>query len=490
VTRTVPGRNRHRWLIIAILLATCLRLSTLDRDSLWLDEAISVLTARLPLLAILNNSIQDPHPPLYYVLLHGWRLIVPETDGWLRGLSAFLGVLLIPALYALALAFGRSRREAQVAALLVALSPFQIFYSHELRMYTLLMLLVTLTVWAYMRARPQTGYRWWLLFIVLAAAALYTHLFAAMTLLAIGLYALIHHRERQALWRTIGAGIVIGVLFLPWVPLMLAEQSQDGGSLRPLLQTFAFNPIIPLTAPTFLLFGQSSTLIYSGLAFFLTLALLVVLVMDGRKEWREGSASGLLLPVLVVVLTLGIPLVVYFIRPFFLPERTMAAAAPFLLLLLAWGTTRRGSPLPYLVGAAAALMLVGSFIYLFSLAQKPPYEQVIAYVASQRQPGDAVLHTSDGSYLPALTYVDWPHHALLAGDPDPRKAEPVYEAFGGQLWQREEIMAERLWLIVALEHSEDWQRAQVAYFETRFHWVERHNIGGIEIYLYVLNEAP
>jgi 4-amino-4-deoxy-L-arabinose transferase-like glycosyltransferase len=487
---TEPRNKQPLVLYLIIILGTILRVATIGRDSLWLDEAISMLTARLPLSAILDNSIQDPHPPLYYLLLHGWRLIVPETDGWLRGLSAFWGVLLIPALYALALASGRSRREAQVAALLVALSPFQIFYSHELRMYTLLMLLVTLTVWAYVRARPQTGYGWWFLFTVLAAAALYTHLFAAMTLLAIGLYALLYHRERQALWLTFGAGIVIGLLFLPWLQLMLVEQSQDGGSLRPLLQTFTFNPIIPLTAPTFLLFGQSSTLIYSGLALFLTLALLVVLVMDGRKGWREESASGLLLPVLVVVLTLGIPLVVYFMRPFFLPERTMAAAAPLLLLLLAWGTTRRGGPLPYLVGGAAALMLVGTFIYLSGEAQKPPCDAVMTYVASQRQPGDAVLHTSDGSYLPALTYVDWSQHALLAGDPDPRKAEVVYEIFGGQLWARDEIRADRLWLIVALEHSEDWQLAQVAYFETQFHRVETHNIGGIEIYLYERLFAP
>ena len=483
------NQGRQLGLIFIIWVGAILRALAIGRDSLWLDEAISVLTAHLPLSAILNNSIQDPHPPLYYLLLHGWQMIVPETDGWLRGLSALFGVLLIPALYVLVLALGRSRYEAQVAALLVAFAPLQIFYSHELRMYTLLMLLVTLTVWAYVRARPQTGYGWWFLFTVLAAAALYTHLFAAMTLMAIGLYALIHHRERQALWRTIGAGIVIGVLFLPWLQLMFAEQSQDGGSLRPLLQTFTFNPIIPLTTPTFLLFGQSSTLIYSGLALFLTLALLVVLVMDGRKEWREGSASGLLLPVLAVVLTLGIPLVVYFMRPFFLPERTMAAAAPFLLLLLAWGTTRRGSPLPYLVGGAAALMLVGTFIYLSGEAKKPPYDQVMTYVTSQRQPGDAVLHTSDGSYLPALTYVDWPQHALLAGDPDPRKAEVVYEAFGGQLWARDEIRADRLWLIVALEHSEDWQLAQVAYFETQFHRLETHNIGGIEIYRYVRNEV-
>jgi uncharacterized membrane protein len=475
-----------------IVLAGVLRLLAIDRDSLWFDEALSSLTARLPLTAILSNTVESSHPPLYYAFLHLWRLFGPETDGFLRLGSALWGVLLVPLLYFLALAWGRSLGEARFAAFLVAVSPFQVLYSHELRMYTLLMVLVTAMVWVYVWARPQTGYAGWFLFATLGAAALYTHLFAIMPLLAIGLYALIRYRERRAMWRTIGAGFIVGVLFLPWLRVMLMEQQQGLGSMRPLLQTFDFNPILPLTTPTFLLFGLSGNLIYSGVALFLTLALAVIVLMDGRKAWREGTAHGLLLPALVAGVTLILPLTLYLIRPFFLPERTLAAAAPFLLLFLAWGTTRRGSPLPYLAWGAAALMVIGTIIYLVGGAQKPPYREVMAAVADGYEPGDAVLHTSDGSYLPALHYITWPDHALLAGDPDPRKAVAVYEAFGGEVWAMDEVAAAsgRLWLVVALEHSEDWQIEQVDRFRSRFHLLETQNVGGIVIYLFDLTRTP
>jgi hypothetical protein len=109
------------------------------------------------------------------------------------------------------------------------------------------------------------------------------------------------------------------------------------------------------------------------------------------------------------------------------------------------------------------------------------------YVESNRQDGDVVLHTSDGSYLPALRYVDFGNHAVLAGDPDPRKPIPVYEALGGELWTRERALGtgNRLWLIVALEHSLDWQQEQASYFAEQYRLVDQQDFGGISVYLYI-----
>lgn len=166
----------------------------------------------------------------------------------------------------------------------------------------------------------------------------------------------------------------------------------------------------------------------------------------------------------------------------------MAAASPFLIILLAWCTTRRQSPLPYLVGLATVAMLAGSALYLAGDPIKPPYRDVIEFVAAHRAPGDAVLHTSDGSYLPALRYVNWPNHAVLAGDPDPRKPAAVYNALGGEVWTVTQTAehGRRLWLIVALEHSVVWQQEQAAYFADHYTELESHAFGGIRVLLYQL----
>ena len=475
------------------MLTAVLRIPTLGRDSLWYDEAVSYLTASWPLPTILNNTVQSSHPPLYYSLLHYWFLLVPEGDVSGRVLGLLFNIFLIPAIYLLCCELFAQPRIGLVAAFLTAVSPFHILYSHELRMYTLLMLLTVLAVLFLLYARRTNAWYWWALFAITALFLEYTHLFSFFVLTAVALYTLYHHQQRPALWRTIIIGILLVLLFLPWINILLSESQAQIGSLRPLAlndRIIEPNPIIPLTTLAFLIFGQAFSSWYIAVILFLTLAVLAIFLLDLRNAKRADEAQGLFLPLLIIGCVIGIPIAIYAFRPFFLPERTMASASPFLFVLLAWSTTRRGSPLPYLVYAAMLTLLLGTFLYITGPPLKPPYRDAIQFVAQNQLPHDAILHTSDGSYLGGLSYVDLPHHAILAGDPDTRKPITVYEEMGGVVWTVEQATqsGQRLWLIVAIEHSEEWQREQVAYFEDNFTQIEAHDFGGIAVILYDLLE--
>lgn len=482
-------RNRRtEWVLIGgmALFAAILRVAYLGRESLWYDEAFSYLAATLSPAQIWSNAIQSSHPPLYYFLLHLWLRLVPDQDAALRLLGTVWNLALIPTAYGLSRALLEQGRLALTAAFLVAVSPFHILYSQELRMYTQVMLLALLGVWGYWQGRRTGGWRWWWLCGGAFLLALYTHYFAIWPLLAVGLHALLRIRDRQAWWRAVLTLGVVGVLFLPWVGVVLRGVDPELGALRPLTQTYALDPLKPLTTLAFLIFGISNQLWYTGLALFAVVAVTAVLLLEGRRIRAEGLPDGLLLVFLIIGLSLGAPLLMYFIRPFFLTERTMAVASPFLMIVLAWGVSRRQSPLPYLVGLVVVGMLAGVIMHWFQPDLKPPYREVMTWVAQQRQPGDAVLHTSDGSYWPALRYVDWPDHVVLAGDPDPRRSVAMHRLVRGDVWSREEVIARgnRLWLIVALEHSVEWQLEQADFFARQFTLLQRHEIGGIQIYLY------
>jgi mannosyltransferase len=477
------------WLLLIMGLAAGLRLVSLGRDSLWFDEAISHLASELPLARILDNTVQSSHPPLYYLMLHYWRQIVPETDAAMRLLSLVWNLLLIPIVYVLTRSLSGHPRLAIMAAALVAISPFHVLYSHELRMYTQLMCLVTAGTWAYWKARKAHGWRYWFLLGILFLAAVYTHLFALLAMAAIGLHAMIYRLNRRAFYRTCLVLFIVGLLLFPWAATLIGESNKGLGSMRPLVQDNISNPIKPLTSLVFLLFGMSDSYAYSAIVLFTTLAIVVVMLIEGRKVKRENVPPGLVLLVLMLACVLGIPVLVFLIHPFFLPERTMAAASPFLIILLAWGSARRRSPLPYLVITASVIMFSGTILYLAGEPIKPPYREVINFVAQNRAEGDAVLHTSDGSYLPALRYAELPRHAVLAGDPDPRKPIAVYQALGGSVWTLPQATAaaERLWLIVALEHSIEWQQEQVAYFAEHYVELESYDFSGVVVKLYQLN---
>ncbi|WP_420642992.1 glycosyltransferase family 39 protein [Candidatus Leptofilum sp.] len=471
-----------------VTLGAVLRFINLGRDSLWLDEAISYLAAQLPVSQIVNNTVQSSHPPFYYLLLHFWLQIVPDSDTAVKLLSTLFGILLIPAMYLLCQQLFKNRTVALVAAALTAVSPFHILYSHELRMYTLLMLLVVGATAVTHQARQKERSGWWVLAGFLLLLAVYTHLFAFLVLAGIGLHALLTYRQsKRAFWATAVITAIILLCFVPWLNLILAEAEPALGSLRPLQQATAFNPLKPLTAPVFLLFGMSSSFWYSGLILFIFFAYVVIFLMELRKLGRSQIPQGLWLTLLIIICVLGVPLGVYLVRPFFLPERTLATAAPFLIIVLAWGMTRRQSPLPYLTGLALLLMLVGTIGYHSGPLVKPPYRDATAFVAENSQPGDVVLHSSDGSYLPALRYAPQLNQGLLAGDPDPRKPASVYAVLGGQVWSMAdlELMANgRFWVIVALEHSIEWQQAQYEIIAASPPLLEQQEIGGIRIFLF------
>lgn len=110
-------------LTILTVLGAILRFVNLGRDSLWLDEAISYLAARLPVTQIANNTVQSSHPPFYYLLLHLWLNIVPDSDTAVKLLSTLFGILLIPAVYFLSQQLFENRTISLTAAALTAVSP-------------------------------------------------------------------------------------------------------------------------------------------------------------------------------------------------------------------------------------------------------------------------------------------------------------------------------------------------------------------------------
>jgi mannosyltransferase len=145
---------------LILLLAAALRFYRLAGQSLWSDEGNSVALAQAGLAEIAARTALDIHPPLYYWLLHFWMRLFGQSEVAVRSLSAVAAVLLVAVIYQVgARLFGR--RAGLMAAFIAAVSPFQVYYAQEARMYALLALLGALTVWAtveWMGARaPLSG---------------------------------------------------------------------------------------------------------------------------------------------------------------------------------------------------------------------------------------------------------------------------------------------------------------------------------------------
>ena len=135
-------------LALTIVAAASLDLHNLGSQSFWLDEAISDAVANSHGMSFVKAAFGREGPmAFYYVVLHGWLMLVSPSDFNIRLLSTIFAVGAVAALYALARKlFGPAVGLA--AAALLAVNTLFLSYAQEARSYTLTVFL-TLVSWSF-----------------------------------------------------------------------------------------------------------------------------------------------------------------------------------------------------------------------------------------------------------------------------------------------------------------------------------------------------
>jgi uncharacterized membrane protein len=156
MTRPRTTRLAIDWRNLAVAaVAIAVRLPHLSDRSIWFDEASSWQTANYDWDDLLRSVGLNVHLPLYYLLLKGWMALFGETAASIRGFSVTFGVTTVLLMGQFASELFRAsaacrpengdgdaepadaRSFGLVVAMLVALSPVQVFASIEARMYAM-----------------------------------------------------------------------------------------------------------------------------------------------------------------------------------------------------------------------------------------------------------------------------------------------------------------------------------------------------------------
>ena len=423
------------WLVVGLtLLAFGLRVYWLDGQSMWSDEGLSLYRASQSLGDLLANTItvdgvvtRDTTPPTYFLLLAGWRAVVGDSIYALRFLGAAFGVLAVPLMFALGKRLF-SPLVGALAALLMAVSPFHIFYSQELRNYSLFMTLSLVSVWLTWRLRGVARHRrapLGIAWLVVTALMAYTHYFGlfilAFELLALAVMAL-RGRVSRRVWLLIG---LAALLALPLIPFGLAqlragpqfdfERLPVSRVLHEALTAYSLGMVKEVTLP------WAELLPYALLT-------LPAVALWGRSP-RTRPPLVFTLGWLIVPLTLL--LLVSQITPIYNgPRHILFGLPPFLMLVAAsLGGLRGWWRLLILPALALVLFQQGQRIHeqFFSLV-KDDVRGAAAFISQRAAPGDVVvLHDAliQFTFLPyyqgAAPVVSLPRYA--AGDMAAAQAE-------------------------------------------------------------------
>jgi uncharacterized membrane protein len=297
-------------------VGAALRFPTLDRQSFWLDELVTVSLLDRGLGDVLHEIPRTEATPfVYYVAAWAWGSVFGLGEIGIRSLSAFAGTATIPVAYGAGAALV-SRRTGLVAAALVAVNPFLVWYSQEARSYALLALLGAATVLAFGRA--LTGSRGWLAaWAVVSALAIATHYFAVFLVGAEAVWLLVRLRSSRAV---LVAMILPTAVLLAHVPLVLAQRGNG--------EAVAGSALVSRIAgiPKNLAVGYSfpAEALGSALAALLLLTGVVLVVRAAPRE-RLGAvvAGSLALAAMATPLVLALAGV-----DFLIARNTIAAVVP------------------------------------------------------------------------------------------------------------------------------------------------------------------
>ncbi len=395
-------------LALLSLLAFGWRVAGLTSQSLWRDEVDSIHFASRPLPELLAAfSRPGENGPLFFALLNPWLAALGTSEFALRMQAVLPGVLAVPLTYVLARRLLGDQVGARMshscpyvplmAALLVAVNPYLIWYSQEGKMYGWLVVLALATLLAFLAAL-QHGQWWrWLLYLALLAVAVLHHVWAILLIPICGAWLMLLWPDYRRRWLPFLLTLAIPALpyfaLVGWWQLRLftTPDFQTGHPFVPLATMAA-------TLATAFSLGVARAPTWWAIAGLIFL-LLAGSVLGGRGMAGTGSAHAwhrVRVTLMLLAWLFLPPLLLYLVslsKPLY-TDRYVIWIAPALLILLAQGVAalaRIWRPLG--LAALSALLAVGllSGWRQMQTPIKSDFRAAAAYVEARRQPGDILL---------------------------------------------------------------------------------------------------
>lgn len=410
----------NKTFVTILTIALITRIAGIWIPPLWYDENFTLILSRLPIDRMIQATMGDVHPPLWYLIEWSWSHFF--TSPW---------ALRVPALIFSTLAlfpFHWLMDELQIpekiqtaALLLMAILPMQIWYAQEARMYSLLELEVLAALYFAMRGK------WFPLFIA-SLAMLYTQNYAVFYLACVFIANLLRNISNWKFAHRIGkfdaelidaifrpsivactSMLSAALAFMPWVKVIANQMNTISG--RYWIQQAAAGDVLNIIYKQFFASSMPSFALLSGML-IVFMALGVGLVYFAHE--RHTSAKT------IIIMAFG-PLVLGWIasllwQPILL-HRPLIGIAPFLYLIVAWPFGRlferevKTSRDAILAAALVIPVLVSGIGGYYknvpdmkSDGAVSPLIDALAYVKAHWQPGDIIYYTDDGPMVNLSPY--------------------------------------------------------------------------------------
>lgn len=233
--------------ISLLFIALIVRLISQAGKPFWFDEAISWSFAKQNISQMFLATAADNHPPFYYLFLHFW-LKIGSSEFFLRVPSVLFGLVSVLVFYNIGtLLF--NRKVALTSSLIFSLSPLQVYFSTETRMYSLWTTLTLINFYYFLKIIKKPERNYYFLFAISYLLSLYTHYFSLVYILSLDLFLILYfNKYKRQIPGLLTTQAVALIFFLPWAIFILKNPHPNPWKI-PLFEN------IPATYLSFVLGG-------------------------------------------------------------------------------------------------------------------------------------------------------------------------------------------------------------------------------------------
>lgn len=320
-------------LILILILSFILRVISLNQ-SVWLDEAINILaTQNYSLYGMITKyAIADFHPPGFFIALWIWTRLFGISEVVTRIPSVIFGVLAVYLIYLIGQKL-HSKSLGLISALLLAINPLHIYYSQEVRMYSLAVLAVLFNIFLLIKLVKNEKVS--LLLLVISNLVVFSSDYVSYLIFPAQIIFLLILNRKELIKKWFTA--IIGALILGswWVPIFI-KQLDIGAITSSNLPTWKFVvggfdiKAVPLTFIKFIIgrISLDDKFIY-GLVLIPITILFLFLLFRGMKS-IAGYGRNLLIIWLSTPIILGI--LISFVIPIYSYFRVIFTLPAFVIL--------------------------------------------------------------------------------------------------------------------------------------------------------------
>lgn len=282
ITKNKSERNIYYFLFLAAYFLLLIYLA--NKMYIWEDESYSLHTSSHSLSEVikLSNNFEG-QPPFYFALLAIWRLV--DSSIFFARLLSVIFIFIAAYFFKLLTKFVVPKAETRWLVVLFLLNPFVVWAALEIRLYALVILLSTISIYYFLRYYLENKNKYLYILLIISLIGLYTQYFVAFLITSFAL-SILMFKGRKEFFKFCLYFIPVVLLFLPNLLFFSSQLSMAENHVSSFSAWNGISRIIK--TPQDFILGLNTVPVNRAIRWVIKVIFLIIFLISFSKYFKEN----------------------------------------------------------------------------------------------------------------------------------------------------------------------------------------------------------